>query len=204
MFYPVNLGSRVRMTGMAPGPDPRPLTGEPLSLDLLNTVWIHAGRTHDLLDDREGLRVWLAGVGLADRCEPTEPVRLALRAARDAIRAHVDAATADRETGSDAASAAAGPLNAVLARGNLVRALGPDGPVAMARADDPAHLAAWCAADDYLRLLGRDPSRIRRCAHPQCVLYFYDTSPLGNRRWCSMAGCGNRAKAARHYARRGA
>ena len=194
---------------MAPGPDPRPpdprpLAGEPLSLDLLNTVWNSAGRRRDLLDDREGLSAWLAAVGLDDRCEPTEPARRALVAAREAIRAHVDAAAADRETGSDAASAAAGPLNAVLTRGRLVRALGPQGPVATASTDDPAQLAAWCAADDYLRLLGRDPTRIRRCAHPQCVLYFYDTSPLGNRRWCSMAGCGNRAKAARHYARRSA
>jgi predicted RNA-binding Zn ribbon-like protein len=32
-------------------------------------------------------------------------------------------------------------------------------------------------------------------------LYFYDTSPKRSRRWCSMATCGNRAKAARHYAR---
>jgi predicted RNA-binding Zn ribbon-like protein len=31
------------------------------------------------------------------------------------------------------------------------------------------------------------------------VLYFFD--PTGRRRWCSMAGCGNRAKAKRHYAR---
>ena len=34
-----------------------------------------------------------------------------------------------------------------------------------------------------------------------CVLYFYDTSRNGTRRWCSMQGCGGRAKASRHYAR---
>ncbi|WP_433023369.1 CGNR zinc finger domain-containing protein [Kribbella sp. CA-294648] len=32
-------------------------------------------------------------------------------------------------------------------------------------------------------------------------MHFYDSSRKANRRWCSMAGCGNRAKAARHYAR---
>ncbi len=67
--------------------------------------------------------------------------------------------------------------------------------------DDPADLISWLAADDYLRLLEQDPTRIRACAHPDCVLHFYDISRKANRRWCSMAGCGNRAKAARHYAR---
>jgi predicted RNA-binding Zn ribbon-like protein len=35
------------------------------------------------------------------------------------------------------------------------------------------------------------------------VLFFYDTSKNGTRRWHSMATCGNRTKAARHYARKG-
>jgi len=30
---------------------------------------------------------------------------------------------------------------------------------------------------------------------------FYDISRTGRRRWCDMATCGNRAKAARHRAR---
>ncbi|MGO9207446.1 MAG: CGNR zinc finger domain-containing protein [Candidatus Limnocylindrales bacterium] len=30
---------------------------------------------------------------------------------------------------------------------------------------------------------------------------FYDASPTGRRRWCDMASCGNRAKAARHRVR---
>jgi predicted RNA-binding Zn ribbon-like protein len=66
---------------------------------------------------------------------------------------------------------------------------------------DPARQAGWLAAVNYAELLAKDASRIRRCAHAQCVLHFYDTSPKRSRRWCSMAGCGNRAKAARHYAR---
>jgi predicted RNA-binding Zn ribbon-like protein len=43
---------------------------------------------------------------------------------------------------------------------------------------------------------------VRKCANPKCVLYFYDASPTGQRRWCSMAVCGNRMKVAAH-ARRG-
>src|SRR5690606_24380823 len=49
------------------------------------------------------------------------------------------------------------------------------------------------------RLLGSvHPSRVRRCASRECLLWFVDTSKGGRRRWCSMARCGNRAKAARH------
>ncbi len=44
---------------------------------------------------------------------------------------------------------------------------------------------------------------IRKCAGPACALYFYDTSPTGRRRWCSMAVCGNRNKVAA-FARRAA
>jgi len=93
-------------------------------------------------------------------------------------------------------------LNAVLARGRVRRVLTPAGPQERVEVDDPAHLPAWTAANGYLDLLGREPARIRRCASPDCVLHFYDTSRNGTRRWCSMAGCGNRAKAARHAARR--
>ena len=43
---------------------------------------------------------------------------------------------------------------------------------------------------------------VRTCANPACRFLFLDDSKAGNRRWCSMAACGNRAKAHRHYLRR--
>jgi predicted RNA-binding Zn ribbon-like protein len=63
---------------------------------------------------------------------------------------------------------------------------------------DPAWGPAWLAARNYLELLGPAHDRIRSCAHESCVLHFLDTSRNGTRRWCSMATCGNRAKASRH------
>jgi predicted RNA-binding Zn ribbon-like protein len=51
-------------------------------------------------------------------------------------------------------------------------------------------------------LIQGDPARIRTCAHPDCVLRFYDDSKNGSRRWCSMSHCGNRAKAAAFQERR--
>jgi predicted RNA-binding Zn ribbon-like protein len=46
-----------------------------------------------------------------------------------------------------------------------------------------------------------DPSLVRRCEGPACVLLFYDTTRNRSRRWCSMEGCGSRAKAAAYYRR---
>jgi predicted RNA-binding Zn ribbon-like protein len=56
----------------------------------------------------------------------------------------------------------------------------------------------WSAAD---LLAGMQLRRVRRCANPQCGWLFLDNSKSGNRRWCSMSACGNRAKVQRHYLR---
>jgi predicted RNA-binding Zn ribbon-like protein len=56
----------------------------------------------------------------------------------------------------------------------------------------------WSAAD---LLVGTRLQRVRQCANPECGWLFLDGSKSGNRRWCSMSACGNRAKAHRHYQR---
>jgi predicted RNA-binding Zn ribbon-like protein len=57
-----------------------------------------------------------------------------------------------------------------------------------------AESAAWLLADGDLGLL-------RRCGGEGCVLIFYDGTKNRTRRWCSMEGCGSRAKAAAYYRR---
>jgi predicted RNA-binding Zn ribbon-like protein len=42
---------------------------------------------------------------------------------------------------------------------------------------------------------------VRHCEGQGCTLWFLDVSKGHGRRWCSMAVCGNRAKAAAHRAR---
>ncbi|KJK55994.1 CGNR zinc finger domain-containing protein [Saccharothrix sp. ST-888] len=176
---------------MADPRDPRPLIGEPLSLDLLNTRW-RTTVAEDLLDSLAGYRIWLSSAGLADRCAADEAGLRATLAARSALAEAGPAAEDRRE-------AELAPLNEVLGHGRLIRRLTPAGPEEAVEVDAPEWLAAWLAADDYLALLGRGAQRIKRCAHPSCVLYFHDISQNGRRRWCSMAVCGNRTKAARHY-----
>ena len=56
---------------------------------------------------------------------------------------------------------------------------------------------------DAARMLGIEEQarRVRICASETCSARFYDRSPAAQRRWCSMALCGNEAKARRHRAR---
>lgn len=45
-------------------------------------------------------------------------------------------------------------------------------------------------------LVDGDFDLVKQCQHPECVLWFYDRTKAHKRRWCSMALCGNRHKAA--------
>ncbi len=174
-------------------PNPRPLLGEPLPLDLLNTYWIQAGVLQDLLATLAGTRLWLRSTDVDPADKPrrvTEAHRHALRLTRDAIQ-HI------AEQPGDLAARAA--FNQVLSHGHRTPRLDPTGPRNSVTIDDPAWLVPWLAAETYLDLLVTRPDRIRQCQHPQCVLWYLDTSRSGTRRWCSMALCGNRTKAQRHH-----
>ena len=170
-------------------PIARPLSGEPLALDLVDTEWIDEGRHHDLLASRSGHAQWLAERGLSG---PTTPVaRQALVEARTAIRGAL-------EQPDDPRAAAA--LDRVLAHGRIRLRAGESGYREEIEVV-PERRAAWLAARDLVSLEPHGP-RVRNCNNPDCILWFLDTTRSGTRRWCSMAVCGNRLKARRHYERR--
>ena len=58
----------------------------------------------------------------------------------------------------------------------------------------------WPIARSAAELLtASELDAVRVCAAEDCNWLFLDTSKNRTRRWCSMKGCGNRAKARRHY-----
>ena len=68
----------------------------------------------------------------------------------------------------------------------------------------------WRSPDSLLLPLGEvlaqfvsdeDFSNVKCCEGPNCTLMFVDHTRGRKRRWCSMAVCGNRAKAAAHRER---
>lgn len=185
------------------GADPRPLTGEPLAIDLLNTRWIDGDGPHDLLDSVSGLAVWLDSPPVREHLGPDPAADQASLDRLLLARAALDALAAAATLRDPATPEQAARLNDVLRHGRIRRTLGPDGaPESVVEVDEPSWLPAWYAAENWLRLAVDRPDRIRSCANDACVLHFHDASKNGTRRWCSMAGCGNRAKAQRHYARR--
>jgi predicted RNA-binding Zn ribbon-like protein len=90
-----------------------------------------------------------------------------------------------------------------LTHGRLEPARGAEAPVFAWRWDSDAALdrALWpviVAAIDLLR--SERLARLKACA--DCRLLFLDQSRNRSRRWCSMAGCGSRAKMRRYRSRR--
>ena len=71
------------------------------------------------------------------------------------------------------------------------------------RLGDHLELIRWNVARDAVGLLESNLlQRLKRCpGSGDCGWVFIDTSKNSSRRWCSMAGCGNRAKARRHTRR---
>lgn len=82
-------------------------------------------------------------------------------------------------------------------------ALRPEGSVGYHAADPVAATMSLVARDALDLVSGREVERVRRCANSDCNILFLDTSRPGNRRWCSMATCGNQAKKANQRARHG-
>jgi predicted RNA-binding Zn ribbon-like protein len=67
---------------------------------------------------------------------------------------------------------------------------------------DPVDGALARLAESIARELSQgDAERLRICENPTCRWVFHDTSRTGMRKWCDMATCGNRAKAARYRQR---
>jgi predicted RNA-binding Zn ribbon-like protein len=171
------------------------MTRPDLCVDFANTrFWRGSPSPTERLVTPEDLGAWCREVGLPDAAweEAGLAEALALREAVYRLFAAPDEPAADDLALLNRALAAAP------ARARLTQV---DGRYAWdVGALDLAPLApvAWSAAD---LLVGPLRGRVRLCANEKCRWLFLDESKGGNRRWCSMSACGNRAKAHRHYAR---
>jgi len=69
-------------------------------------------------------------------------------------------------------------------------------------AHDPARCALASIARDAIETIALHGRDLRVCQSDDCGAVFLDRSRGRRRRWCSMASCGNRRKAAAYRARR--
>jgi predicted RNA-binding Zn ribbon-like protein len=180
-----------------------PLLGEPLAVDLVNTVVASGGRLVDLLETPEGLRAWLAAEAarLPGAAAAPPPALAEVRRLREALRVLLRAALAGGEPDAAAVAAVNAASAAVGSHPELAWAPG-EAPRLLERLAPPAGPAAVLAAiaRSGIELLGGpDRERLRACGGPGCVLLFVADNP--RRQWCSPSLCGNRVRVARHYRR---
>jgi predicted RNA-binding Zn ribbon-like protein len=195
-----------------------PMLGEPLPVELMNTIWADRDGVHDALSETTGAMAWLQAVaprlGVVTGPEPgarddRDTVRIArqLVTLRDALRRLAAEATGDPRPGAASAASPLGDAVSAVNRASatvprwLALAWAPGGtPTRLTRTGGHAAAAAISViAEEAISLLTQDSRlRLRACLAPGCVLYFLKDHP--RREWCS-ASCGNRARAARHYQR---
>ncbi|MEY9953706.1 ABATE domain-containing protein [Leifsonia sp. EB34] len=167
-----------------------------LALDFVATVAERRTAAIEHLRDPADLARWFADAGVVD-----EPPAVDQRGLAEALRL--------RETiWSLLTTEADRPLvPADLRRVN--RYATAPGPTAILTADRTvttsgdlaACLAAVGRAAVELYLPG-NAGRLKWCEGTDCTRAFLDASRTANRRWCGMAGCGDRAKAAAYRARK--
>jgi predicted RNA-binding Zn ribbon-like protein len=198
---------------MTSRPSPFQLVGGDPALDLVNTVsWRgDSARRIERIPDFGSLVHWSARAGLV----PAPAARrLARGAADDQLAADTSAETVrglreDLYLVIDAHIDGGAPPAACLRRirTRFVEALRRASidslpltwEVSLASPDALVDLLALRA----VRLLQSDAvDRIGRCSNGACGWVFLDRSRNRSRRWCSSTDCGNRDRAARHYARR--
>jgi predicted RNA-binding Zn ribbon-like protein len=184
------------------------------AFDFLNTFELESGSWVEHLETPDQAFAWFkarevvhgsllddARRKVAPDPEAAERVLAKIRRVRDSLRKVAYAVAEDRPA---PASALAEVNRALRAREIVELEPAADGiRVGHRHVGDPVDDALARLAQPVVQAIAAgNEDRFRICANDECLWVFYDESPTGRRRWCNMATCGNRAKAARHRARR--
>ncbi|HET9521151.1 MAG TPA: CGNR zinc finger domain-containing protein [Candidatus Limnocylindrales bacterium] len=179
------------------------------SFDFMNTIELESGSLVERLVTFDDAANWLLAHGVVHGSLDAERLRSAfgdevalarVRAVRGALREIAHAIAEDRP----ADGAALTEINrAIQARERIELVPEPGGcSVGHSHVGDPLDDALARLADPIVDAIqAGHTDRVRICANDTCRWIFFDESRAGRRRWCDMATCGNRAKAARHRAR---
>ena len=195
------------------------LLGGRLCLDFVNTVDPrHGERSSDYLTNYGDLVRWAVHAGAlssaaaegllswnredSDGAERADQAFLRAVEFRDRLYDLLSALAAGKPPGGEALAGVNAGLTAAAAHALLVAETG--GGFGWGWDDEEDLDQVWWpvarSAAEFLTAERLD--RLRECPGLDgCGWLFYDTSKNGSRRWCSMQGCGNRAKARRHYQR---
>jgi predicted RNA-binding Zn ribbon-like protein len=189
-------------------------TSVQLCLDFANTLDWHASEHPiETLNSYTDLVGWARGAGLLSESRAQQVLRAATRQSREAAGVLTRArtmreaiyeilvASAQRKTPRPADVATFSTiLSDYLAQSQLVHSI--EGFTwRWGGSEDALDQMLWGVARSASDLMtSSELQRVGQCADDRgCGYLFLDTSKNHTRQWCSMRGCGNRAKAKRHY-----
>ncbi len=190
--------------------------GGQVCLDFANTVGgIRSGPAQEALTSYADLVAWSIQAGLLSEEEAARLLHLEQRAAGEAA-AVLERAYTLREAlysiftalvyGSAPAPDDLDQLNGELERGmagaHIIATA--DGFAWNWRRDEQAldQMLGPVARSAAHLLTSEERSRLRQCASPTCGWLFLDNTKNHRRQWCTMTGCGNKARVQRHRQRR--
>jgi len=184
--------------------------GNHLALDFINTKVVADRKPVELLQTSDDVWNWLTLTGLytAEQADAVSAWREGQTLAEEAVelRASMHALVRQGMQGAEAAQEDLERMNRFLTRKVITTKLLEKGGrfaserhVEFRQPNDLLLPVAEAAAD---LLTNYDLKLIKKCENPDCVLYFYDNSKNGTRRWCSQKTCGNRMKVAAYLERR--
>jgi predicted RNA-binding Zn ribbon-like protein len=180
------------------------------TFDFLNTLELESGALVDRLVTFDDAAQWLIDRGICHDGRGSAGLRAGglserdalarVRRVRAALREVSDAVVHERSADPEALAEV---NRAIRARERIELVAERDGvSIGHSHVGDPLDDALARLADPLVdQIQAGNADRLRICANDACRWIFFDESRAGQRRWCDMATCGNRAKAARHRAR---
>lgn len=189
-----------------------PVVGNHLSLDFVNTEIVENGVPKDLLTSPADLAAWAVAVKLLELPLAEELAANWQSAPRAKEFQHVlqfrsvlHELVVSLARGKSVTPSALNAINAQLRESSGYSEVLPaeEGFTKCLRLDihRPVQLLAPVAEAAADLLCFGELALVKKCENEECVLYFYDHTKNHSRRWCSMKGCGNRAKVAAFYQR---
>jgi predicted RNA-binding Zn ribbon-like protein len=179
-----------------------------LALALINTETLDRGKKRDALSSPEALARWWKEV--CERCPDecvipetgtsiawTDDLLEAVKALRMALRAFVTHVVEQQRVEEEDLR----PVNEILVLGySAIETTEQGGVKAVVRLRDPERGSVLLpiARSAVLLFTTLDWRRLHQCRHDRCIVFFYDTTKSGTRRWCSP-DCMNRARSIQHY-----
>lgn len=174
------------------------MLGDHLAMDLLNTEASNGGATVEYWNSGDDVLRWLERHGLVPaRGDSTLDFARLLTQAKALRTVARELIVQRKEDKVGDISTLDAYLHEYLSAPHLAR--NSDGGLTLtrvARADEVASMLGQVAEAVAQLLVDGDFDLVKQCQHPECVLWFYDRTKAHRRRWCSMALCGNRYKAA--------